>query len=424
MHNIISDKILAWYDQTARVFPWRISPNLSKKGILPNPYHVWLSEIMLQQTTTTAVIPYFEYFIKCWHTVSDLAYADNNDVMNQWAGLGYYSRARNLHKCAKIITDEYQGIFPSDIKTLKSLCGIGDYTAAAISSIAFGQRAVVVDGNIERIVSRLYVIDDLPPHAKKIIYDYADKITPHHRAGDYAQAMMDLGATICTPKNPKCDLCPIAEDCQAFKKNTQTQYPRKLPKKTKPHRYGVAVMIFDDNNHIIIQKNPDSGLFGGLFVLPYRDDLKNAVFVHENTSQKNGKSVDNHVNNQWINKIIHNITYCNKNKKYDNYNTDNILSSLVDNNVENDMSISNQKHTKHYYLGCVKHIFTHFSLSLDIVVLKKINPNLLMGQQKISYEQRKNFAFPSLMQKVFTLFDKKSESDLKKMQSDLFYCDM
>ncbi|MEL7518405.1 MAG: A/G-specific adenine glycosylase, partial [Pseudomonadota bacterium] len=209
----ISDILLHWYDAHARELPWRNPPGATRPDDEAWPYRVWVSEVMLQQTTVAAVKPYFEKFTSTWPTVFDLAQAEDEAVMAAWAGLGYYSRARNLVKCARVVAD--RGGFPQTEAELRELPGLGAYTAAAIASIAFGERAVVVDANVERVVSRLFLIEDPLPGARKPIRARAEEITPHTRAGDFAQAMMDLGSSVCTTKAPRCLLCPMSEACQA-----------------------------------------------------------------------------------------------------------------------------------------------------------------------------------------------------------------
>ena len=239
--------LLIWYDSNSRTLPWRVPPAESKQGKQPDPYFVWLSEIMLQQTTVAAVIAYYNKFTMRWPTVADLASARDEDVMAEWAGLGYYARARNLLKCARSVVDECGGTFPAHRDGLLKLPGIGPYTAAAIASIAFGQSETVVDGNVERVVSRLFNIDEPLPTSKPRLTKLATSITPASRAGDYAQAMMDLGATICTPRNPKCEVCPIANGCQALAAGTAAELPKKVPKQTKPTRVGVAYIAQRDD---------------------------------------------------------------------------------------------------------------------------------------------------------------------------------
>jgi len=243
--------------------PWRALP-----GEDADPYAVWLSEIMLQQTTVTAVKPYFERFLARWPKVNDLAAADLDAVLTEWAGLGYYARARNLHACAKRVVDAFDGIFPNTEQDLLKLPGIGPYTAAAISAIAFDRRAVVVDGNVERVIARLYEIETPLPDAKPLIKEYADKLTPNARPGDYAQAVMDLGATVCTPKSPSCVLCPWTKACKARASGTAQDYPRKAPKKAKPTRRGVCFWLTRPDGAILLRRRPEKGLLGGMMEIP------------------------------------------------------------------------------------------------------------------------------------------------------------
>jgi len=254
----ISGLLLKWYDVHQRQLPWRALP-----GETSHPYHVWLSEIMLQQTTVATVKAYFEKFLTLWPTVAQLAAAPQEEILKEWAGLGYYARARNLHKCAQVITHEYGGKFPSNEAELKNLPGIGDYTAAAIAAIVFGQQATVVDGNIERISSRLYQITTPLPTAKKQISAKVGKLTPARRPGDFAQAMMDLGAGICRPKNPDCAGCPIRGFCAAYKAGDTEKYPVKAPKKLKPTRRAVSFWLEHDG-HILLERRAEKGLLGGM----------------------------------------------------------------------------------------------------------------------------------------------------------------
>jgi A/G-specific adenine glycosylase len=248
--------LFAWYDVHARTLPWRAPPGAP----LPDPYSVWLSEIMLQQTTVAAVKPYHAAFLARWPTVQALASADDADVMAAWAGLGYYARARNLLACARAV----QGRFPETEAELRKLPGIGRYTAAAIASIAFGQRAVVVDGNVERVVARLFAVETPLPAARAELYRLTDSITPHTSTGDFAQAMMDLGSTICTPRAPKCLLCPVRHHCRATAPET---YPRKSPKAARPPRAGIVFWI-TQGDHVRLIRRPAKGLLGGMRALP------------------------------------------------------------------------------------------------------------------------------------------------------------
>ncbi|WP_081995989.1 A/G-specific adenine glycosylase [Croceibacterium mercuriale] len=254
--------LLHWYDAHARALPWRIAPGSAERA---DPYRVWLSEVMLQQTTVAAVRPYFARFTARWPDVAALAAAPAEAVMADWAGLGYYSRARNLHACAQLVAA--LGAFPDTEAALRRLPGIGDYTAAAIAAIAFGRRAVVVDANVERVVARLANIATPLPQARPLIRAATDAITPATRAGDFAQGMMDLGATICLPRNPRCLLCPLADGCLARAEGRQEALPVKAPKKAKPQRKGAAFWIQRAGAVLLVQR-PGTGLLGGMRALP------------------------------------------------------------------------------------------------------------------------------------------------------------
>lgn len=255
--------MLAWYDRHRRNLPWRAAP-----GQRADPYHVWLSEIMLQQTTVAAVAPYFMAFLTRWPSVDSLAEAPVEEIMRQWAGLGYYSRARNLHACARRVVAEHGGSFPEIETTLRRLPGIGPYTAAAIAAIGFGRHAVVVDGNVERVVSRLFAIETPLPAAKSLIEEKAAELTPFERPGDYAQAMMDLGATICTPRKPACALCPLTARCAARAAGTPELYPRKAARPERPLRRGTVVFVRRRDGMVLLRTRPPKGLLGGMTEFP------------------------------------------------------------------------------------------------------------------------------------------------------------
>ncbi|HEX8442052.1 MAG TPA: A/G-specific adenine glycosylase [Allosphingosinicella sp.] len=254
--------LLRWYDSNARSLPWRVTD-----GSRTDPYRVWLSEIMLQQTTVAAVRPYFERFTARWSTVEALAAAEDAELMAAWAGLGYYARARNLLACARKVVAEHEGSFPCTEAELLKLPGIGRYTAAAIAAIAFSKRAVVVDGNVERVVGRLFAVEQTLPAAKAELYRLAEKITPTKRPGDFAQAMMDLGATICTPRAPRCGACPVSPQCQAFHLGRPEDFPRKAPRRAKPHRQG-RVYWLEHEGEVLLVRRPAEGLLGGMLALP------------------------------------------------------------------------------------------------------------------------------------------------------------
>lgn len=248
--------------------PWRVPPADRKAGQRPDPYRVWLSEVMLQQTTVATVRDYFERFTARWPTVADLAAAQDADVMGEWAGLGYYARARNLLKCARAVVDQHGGQFPADHAALLKLPGIGPYTAAAVSSIAFDLPHAVLDGNVERVLARLYDIHTPLPAAKPDLMERAQTLTPDDRAGDYAQAVMDLGATICTPRSPACGICPWRDPCVARKVGTAPDLPRKTPKKAKPVRHGTVYLAQRSDGAWLLETRPEKGLLGGMLGWP------------------------------------------------------------------------------------------------------------------------------------------------------------
>jgi A/G-specific adenine glycosylase len=259
----IATALLAHYRKNARNLPWRARPGAAA----PDPYHVWLSEIMLQQTTVAAVIPYFLTFTSRWPNFAALAGADQAEVMAAWAGLGYYARARNLVACAAVVASEHGGKLPSAEADLLKLPGIGPYTAAAIAAIAFGQRAVVVDANVERVVSRLFAISTQLPAGKAEIWAATDAITPDAEAGDFAQAMMDLGAGICSVRNPSCMICPLLSHCAAGQAGTAEGYPVKPAKKAKPHRTGTAYWI-QRGDAVLLVTRGGKGMLAGMRALP------------------------------------------------------------------------------------------------------------------------------------------------------------
>lgn len=270
MRDLARD-LLEWYDVHARDMPWRTPPADRKAGILPDPYAVWLSEVMLQQTTVAAVRAYHAKFIGLWPTVADLAAAPDADVMAAWAGLGYYARARNLLKCARAVIADHGGVFPKTNDMLLTLPGIGPYTAAAVSAIAFDQASVVVDGNVERVMARLHNVHDPLPASKPQLTALAAKLTPQTRPGDYAQAVMDLGATICSPRKPACGICPLRPRCAAFAAGTATELPKKIPKKKTPTRLGIAYVVRRSDGAWLLETRPESGLLGGMLGFPTTD---------------------------------------------------------------------------------------------------------------------------------------------------------
>jgi A/G-specific adenine glycosylase len=258
----------AWYDRHARPLPWRTGPADLAAGRRPDPYRVWLSEIMLQQTTVAAVRDYFHRFTARWPSVTALAAAEDAEVMAEWAGLGYYARARNLLKCARVVASEHRGRFPDTEEGLRALPGIGPYTAAAVAAIAFDRPAAVMDGNVERVLSRLFAVKTPLPAAKPELRDLAARLTPDSRPGCHAQAMMDLGATICTPRSPACGICPVMEMCRARAEGIATELPRKAPKKAKPVRHGIAYLARRPDGAVLLETRPETGLLGGMLGWP------------------------------------------------------------------------------------------------------------------------------------------------------------
>lgn len=255
--------LLTWYDRHRRALPWRALP-----GETPDPYRVWASEIMLQQTTIAAVKPYYERFMARFPTVEALAAAPSEVVMQAWAGLGYYSRARNLHACAKAVAAEHGGRFPDTEEGLRALPGIGAYTAGAVAAIAFDRPAAAVDGNVERVVTRLFAIEEQMPAAKPLVREHVLGLLPTTRPGDFAQALMDLGATICTPRSPACALCPWREPCLARKASTQETFPRKGAKRTGVTRHGAAFVLLREDGAVLLRTRPDKGLLGSMAEVP------------------------------------------------------------------------------------------------------------------------------------------------------------
>ncbi|WNO53940.1 A/G-specific adenine glycosylase [Stakelama saccharophila] len=261
--STIAPHLLARYDRHARDLPWRAPPGTPP----PAPYRVWLSEVMLQQTQVATVKPYFERFTTRWPDFESLAAADEGELMAAWAGLGYYARARNLLACARQVVRDHGGRLPDTEAELRKLAGIGDYTAAAIAAIAFGARAVVVDANVERVVARLAALEDPLPAARPTVRALADTITPEPRAGDFAQAMMDLGSDICTARAPRCLLCPLRADCAGHASGAPERFPVKTPKRKRPHRRG-TIFWLTSGDSVLLVRRPDKGMLGGMRALP------------------------------------------------------------------------------------------------------------------------------------------------------------
>ena len=276
--------MLDWYDRHARTLPWRVGPADRALGVAPDPYRIWLSEVMLQQTTVATVKAYFERFTERWPSVDDLAAEPQEEVLKEWAGLGYYARARNLHKCAQTVVSDHGGAFPDTEEALLGLPGIGAYTAAAIASIAFDRRATVLDGNVERVMARLFAVEEPLPGSKKALYALADTLTPEARPGDYAQAVMDLGATVCTSRSPACGICPLMAMCAGRKAGIAETLPRKTPKKAKPTRYGIAWVGVRDDGAILLNRRPQTGLLGGMMEVPGSEWSEGALSPDGGTS--------------------------------------------------------------------------------------------------------------------------------------------
>ena len=279
--TITSKILLSWYQENARILPWRISPKESILGKKPDPYKVWISEIMLQQTTVATVIPYFKSFIRKWNCIEKLSRANESEILGFWAGLGYYARARNLLKCAKVLAVEFDGKIPNDKEKLLGLPGIGEYTASAIRSIAFDEREVVIDGNVERIICRLFKIEKPIKQSKKNIRKYAFQLFPEHKCGDFAQALMDFANLVCKPKKPVCVLCPISRLCQSFKFGVEEVIPKKKIRTTKPVKKGFVFFVRIRPNKFLIERRPSKGILGGLLGFPttnWDKDLDKPVF--------------------------------------------------------------------------------------------------------------------------------------------------
>ena len=260
--------LLDWYDQNARRLPWRAPPGADYRT---DPYRVWLSEVMLQQTTVPHAAPYFERFTTRWPTVSDLAAAEDAELMAAWAGLGYYARARNLLACARAVARDHGGVFPDTEEGLRALPGVGAYTAAAVAAIAFDRAANVVDGNVERVMSRLFAVETPLPAARPQLRALSGRFVSDHRPGDWPQALMDLGSSVCRPRAPLCEACPLSFGCEAFRQGEPARYPLRARRADKPHRHGHAYVIRDGQGRVALVQRPDKGLLGGMLGLPTSD---------------------------------------------------------------------------------------------------------------------------------------------------------
>ncbi|ATC33255.1 A/G-specific adenine glycosylase [Caulobacter vibrioides] len=268
--DALRSALLAWYDAQARDLAWRVGPADRRAGVRSDPYRVWLSEVMLQQTTVPHATPYFRSFTQRWPTVSDLAAVEDGDLMAAWAGLGYYARARNLLACARAVANDHGGVFPDTEEGLRALPGVGAYTAAAVAAIAFDRAANVVDGNVERVMSRLFAVEAPMPDSKPELKALAGDLVTDERPGDWAQALMDLGATVCKPKGPLCDRCPVSPWCAAYRGGAPETYPRKTKKADRPRRHGVAYVL-TRGEEVALVRRPPKGLLGGMLGLPTSD---------------------------------------------------------------------------------------------------------------------------------------------------------
>jgi A/G-specific adenine glycosylase len=340
--NQMGGKLLRWFDENRRDLPWRARPGLS-----PDPYAVWLSEIMLQQTTVASVKGYFGKFMARWPTVEALAKAPLEDVLVAWAGLGYYARARNLHACAGEVVRLHGGRFPQEPEELIRLPGVGPYTAAAIAAIAFGRPCVAQDGNVERVVSRLFAIREPLPAAKPLIKAHTQSFLSRQRPGDFAQGLMDLGATVCTPRSPDCGRCPLAGDCRALTAGAQLNYPVKAEKPARPHRRGAAFVLLNKDK-VLLRRRPAKGLLGGMIEFPstpLTSDLDGRAAMEYAPAQVSWLRLD----------------------------------------------------------GSVRHIFTHFSLELVVFLSRETSDRkfgALEGYRWAEIARLGEEALPSLMQKV------------------------
>jgi len=333
--------LLDWYDRHRRALPWR-----APKGRRSDPYAVWLSEIMLQQTTVPAVKPYYEKFLSLWPRVENLAAASSDDVMKAWAGLGYYSRARNLHACAQMVARDYAGRFPDTEDGLRALPGIGPYTAAAIAAIAFGRHAVVVDGNVERVMARLVMIEEPMPKAKPAIKEAAAKLWPAERSGDFAQALMDLGATLCSPRRPTCSLCPFFGACKAAAAQDAERFPVRAPKAARPARQGAAFFVERADGAVLVRTRAPKGLLGGMTEIP---------------------------GTPWLDEF----------------------------DIETCAPHAPLKAEFTRLMGDVEHVFTHFSLRLGVFVAKvPSRTRAPEGMRFVAGDELDGEALPSLMRKV------------------------
>ncbi|MEO0612785.1 MAG: A/G-specific adenine glycosylase [Pseudomonadota bacterium] len=360
----IAPTLLAWYDANARELPWRVSPADRLAGVHPDPYRVWLSEIMLQQTTVATVGPRYADFLARWPTVTAMAAAPREDILAAWAGLGYYARARNLHACAQMVVSAFDGTFPDTEEALLTLPGVGAYTAAAIAAIAFDRHAIVMDGNIERVTARLFAHDmplpDAKPALRTLTQSYWPPL-PRARHGCFAQALMDLGATICKPKTPQCAQCPIKGACTAFGAGTAAHYPKKRAKKPKPVRWGVAFVLVGTDGNIAVETRPEKGLLGGMIGLPC---------------------------SEWVTQIPSKDQIRDRNLE--------LTGPLA---MANDKEIARLK--RGHEAGLVRHTFTHFHLELSVRIVPWRAKTLPAGLHWIAPTKK---GLPTVMRKAVDLY--------------------
>lgn len=351
-HETVTRDLLEWYDRHRRDLPWRAKP-----GETAEPYRVWLSEIMLQQTTVATVRHRYAAFLERWPSVTALAEASLDDVLHEWQGLGYYARARNLHKCARVVAERPDAAFPTTEAELRELPGVGDYTAAAVAAIAFNEQAGPVDGNVIRVITRLHGIDDVMPAGKRAVSEAVEPLVPDDRPGDFAQAMMDLGATVCTPRNPACGICPWSRRCEARISGDPTAYPVKPAKKPRPTRYGRVFWMMDRDGRVAIRTRPEQGLLGGMIEFPstnWRDDAWSDAEA----------AAEAPVPGEW---------------------------SMLD--------------------GEVEHTFTHFHLRLSVMMLEPVSANELPeGCRLVAPDDFGREALPTVMKKVAAFATKHQSS--------------
>ncbi len=352
-YKTFSNSLLSWYDLNRRILPWRAAP-----GEISNPYFVYLSEIMLQQTVVKTVIPYFLKFVRKWPDINALAKAELHEINSYWAGLGYYSRAKNLHETAKIISNKYNGNFPTDKNSLIAFPGIGEYTSSAIMAIAFDKKSNVIDGNVERVFSRFYAVEEPIEKSKFFIKKIAEKHLPDQRHGDYAQALMDLGSLVCIPKSPRCKMCPLLTMCDVGGTTRAKQFPIKLPKKEKEERYGLFFYLKNQDGAVLFETNKSSGLLANMDVLP-------SIGWYENSNRFKTSPTFNQKNHGFLG----------------------LKWKIIDLNLI--------------------HIFTHFKLNCSVAIATINDENKLLNDlDKSSYrfvkkKNMNNLALPTLIKKIF-----------------------